>query len=687
MRKILKSYIILFLILFFGLQSFATNNSLPSKYKKWLNLVSYIITPQEKNVFLMLKNNRERDTFIKLFWKQRDPTPGTPENEFKEEHIKRFNYANKYFKYQSTKPGWKTDMGRIYIILGPPVSREKIDSFGLYPMEVWYYYGDTNKGLPPYFRIVFFKKYGGGEFQIYDPAIDGPDSLLIRSTKTLNIDPFDYPTLYDKISELSPSAAEPAISLIPGDIPFNYQPSPFNSILISNVLESAKKNIKTNYARDFLNFKGVVKVEYAMNYVEAKNRVEVFKDFETGMNFVHFIIYPKRISVDYSKDKDKYYFSYRLTVSLNKNGKMIYQYSKIFPFYFDEEELKTKVAKGFVIEDMFPIVPGKFKLTVLIQNSVKKEFSYFEKEIKIKSEKYNLPILYGPIISYKIDKENTFLYHPYKINNYNISIDPKNMFSPTNDLKLFFCLDNSNYTKNINVKMMIKNKLGYNKFFKQDSFSFNKKSKCFIRTIKNPGPGSYIARISLYSTDNIPFTNKETYFTISPINTIIHPTLAYKTIKKENIFIYYQSIGSQFLKIGNTEKAFEAYSKAYSLKKDFIILNKEFAELLLSLKKYKKAMEVIENINTPQNKFDYYFLRGKLFFNKKQYHNALNNFLKANNLYDSDYSLINYIALCYYNLKEYDKAIKAFKASYLLNKNQNNIKRIIERIKKMKDNK
>jgi len=67
---------------------------LPPQYRDWLKLVSYIIQPEEQDVFLQLANDRERDIFIQTFWKQRDPTPGTPVNEYREEHIKRFDYAN-----------------------------------------------------------------------------------------------------------------------------------------------------------------------------------------------------------------------------------------------------------------------------------------------------------------------------------------------------------------------------------------------------------------------------------------------------------------------------------------------------------------------------------------------------------------------------------------------------------------
>jgi len=90
-----------------------------SPYRKWLNEdVAYIITDQERAAFKNLPTNDEREKFIEQFWLVRDPTPGTPENEFKQEHYRRIAYANEHFS--SSIPGWKTDRGRIYIIYGPP---------------------------------------------------------------------------------------------------------------------------------------------------------------------------------------------------------------------------------------------------------------------------------------------------------------------------------------------------------------------------------------------------------------------------------------------------------------------------------------------------------------------------------------------------------------------------------------
>ena len=68
---------------------------LEGPWKKWLNEdVTYIITDEERQAFKRLQTDEEREQFVENFWKRRDPTPDTEENEYKEELYRRIAYAN-----------------------------------------------------------------------------------------------------------------------------------------------------------------------------------------------------------------------------------------------------------------------------------------------------------------------------------------------------------------------------------------------------------------------------------------------------------------------------------------------------------------------------------------------------------------------------------------------------------------
>jgi len=130
----------------------ALRQELKGPYKTWLNEeVPYIITDDERKAFMSLANDEEREAFIENFWLRRNPNPDSPENEFREEHYRRIQYANDH--YAAGKPGWKTDRGHIYIAFGAADSIDSHPSGGMYerpmeegggetstfPFEVWHY--------------------------------------------------------------------------------------------------------------------------------------------------------------------------------------------------------------------------------------------------------------------------------------------------------------------------------------------------------------------------------------------------------------------------------------------------------------------------------------------------------------------------------------------------------------------
>src|SRR5262252_10016629 len=109
---------------------------LSREHRKWLDEdVRWIITDDERKAFMQLSNDEERDKFIEAFWDRRNPNPDSEDNEFKDEHYRRIEYANEHFP--AGIPGWKTDRGRIYIVFGPPDEIESHPSGGTYerPME------------------------------------------------------------------------------------------------------------------------------------------------------------------------------------------------------------------------------------------------------------------------------------------------------------------------------------------------------------------------------------------------------------------------------------------------------------------------------------------------------------------------------------------------------------------------
>src|SRR5262249_10636348 len=113
-----------FLLVLVVLPGFCSSTKLPPKYSEWLKKdVAYIISSEERDTFRNLTSDEAREKFIEHFWEIRNPTPGAPSNPYREEHYERLQYASDHFGKHGD--GWNTDMGRIYITLGPPAQKAR----------------------------------------------------------------------------------------------------------------------------------------------------------------------------------------------------------------------------------------------------------------------------------------------------------------------------------------------------------------------------------------------------------------------------------------------------------------------------------------------------------------------------------------------------------------------------------
>ena len=126
-----------------------------------IDQVRYIARDSEMDSLKSAKTPEEKQKLFLEFWKRRDPNPNTPRNERMEEYYTRVEYANRHFSRY--REGWRTDMGLVYILLGPPsnVERHPFES-DTKPYEVWSYY-DLNQAF------VFVDENGFGDYRLVTP--------------------------------------------------------------------------------------------------------------------------------------------------------------------------------------------------------------------------------------------------------------------------------------------------------------------------------------------------------------------------------------------------------------------------------------------------------------------------------------------------------------------------------------
>lgn len=132
----------------------------------------YIADREETRTWKKLNLEGKRE-YIKEFWASRDPSPGTPENEFKTEYFGRLQLVNQMFR-GTFREGWKSDRGRVMLLYGRPDEIERFPgSSDMKEYHYWDYYS-IQGGV----QFVFVDKRGMHDLElvhstargeIYDP--------------------------------------------------------------------------------------------------------------------------------------------------------------------------------------------------------------------------------------------------------------------------------------------------------------------------------------------------------------------------------------------------------------------------------------------------------------------------------------------------------------------------------------
>ena len=126
-----------------------------------IDQLEYIAKDNEMSDLKSATTLAEKQQKFLDFWKRRSTNPNAPRNEKMSLYYSRVDYANKHFtRYRE---GWRTDMGLVFILLGPPSNVERYPfQIDEKPEEVWQYY-DLN------YQFVFRDENGFGDYRLLTP--------------------------------------------------------------------------------------------------------------------------------------------------------------------------------------------------------------------------------------------------------------------------------------------------------------------------------------------------------------------------------------------------------------------------------------------------------------------------------------------------------------------------------------
>ncbi len=678
--KILIPIVIVFSLLFFlkGVSFGKEKVKLEYKYKKFIQEVSPIITPTEKKIFYKLKTNKERDEFIKLFWKQRDPTPLTPENEFKEEYYKRLEYVNRIFGSEEGKPGWATERGKFYLLLGPPKTIDRYDGMGrLYPTEVWFYSISPKYGVPANFNLVFYKPDWSNEYLLYSPNQDGPAALIGGYSGDKN----DYYTAYQYIKAWAPGLAPMTISLIPTEKANEISTPPLSNItLIANIKNIPRKQIDEDYIRRYYELRPKVEIDYSLRYVKSKFIIFYSIEQNKKIGFVHMLLQPQRFSIE--RYNDRFYTKLGIIIKIydKKSGREIISFNKDQFLEFNKRQIFELKRRKVNLGLKFPIIFDKeLKILVFIKNYASQEYFVLERDLNIPDPQRKSFIIDG-IVAFRYRKANTLnLKRPFQVEDIIITPSIGNEFYSGDSPYLILGVNSSN--KGVD-KVLVS--------------IFDSKGKALIgKEIKNVKENelSYlIINLSQYIKDfgfhkvkvellrgDISIDVKDFQPLLSPLKSPLKPFMIFPQFKELNIKDIYYYLALQYFKLKENKSAEKYVNNILLLDSGYLKAKLLKVEIFYSKGEIKKGLDLLntlENINSDK----YVFL--KFFGNYKKGNNkeALKlgeillkrGYLKVN--------FLNDLGTLYYLVGNKKKALEIFNKSLNINPSQKNIKEMVEKI-------
>lgn len=359
---------------------------LNAAHKQFLEDTHWIISDYEKNAFVSLQSDEERDGFIEAFWVNRDPTPGTEKNEFKDEHYVRLAYVKIHFSRESNLPGWQTDRGRTYILLGKPrFIRREGNPFEFTPLELWHYTGLTDYGLPGSIYLIFYQKNSIGSYRLYSPIADGIQSLYLPQSSHRNqtdAQVFDYMR-----RNFDPEIAHATLSAIPTE---SGDPSDLSRSITTEIIQAKIQNArnydlkKRDYVDAFVHDRPTVQVTYSVGGDGVYDGVYWFQA-QNGDFYLNYVIEYRPDKLDMGQFEE-YYTSLTLDGQIttpDPNKIEVDEISGSHEIKLSNEQFKKVQAYPFQYQGVKPLVPGKYGLTLIITNNVSRRGITFSNELDI----------------------------------------------------------------------------------------------------------------------------------------------------------------------------------------------------------------------------------------------------------------------------------------------------------------
>ncbi|GMR23163.1 MAG: hypothetical protein BMS9Abin37_1569 [Acidobacteriota bacterium] len=669
---------------------------LSEKYRDWLEKdVVYIIADKEREAFLNLEFEKERDAFIAAFWRRRDPDPVTPVNEFKQEHYRRLEFVNKYFSRESAVPGWMTDRGKIYIILGEPRDREDFTAVPmLYPTEVWFYEQDREKALPP-LNLLFWQEYAVGPYRLFNHFLDDPEDLM--PAQPMNREN-SRAEAYINLQEINPSLAHAAITMradqgaAAGIVQPDRAGLDFQGLL-SDIYVSPFRRVDTRYVDEADAAKGLVESDYLFNYVPSSGMANVLPG-PGGTSFVHYTIEIEARHMTLANDPDKriYYTSFELRgeVTTADEGTVVYSFTKKPYVQLTEAQFRDVGYRAFAYRDMFPLTEGAFRMRVVLQNQARSEYTIFESDLAVPARSETDPFLGPPVPLYGMarmkgpDRDAPEPYRTYQIGAVSLDPNAKRTVAIGNYLMALVPVENVPPGSTLEASVHVRDPAGAGDVVTEQRYNLDLYQRpVVIRLPLGDAPGGrYRLNVELVDDGGKSLGTEGVDFDISPRAEIHRPWVARESIDGKNEGLVSAMLAAQAMRLGRTDQGRALGERALRVDPNSVPARLLLGRLHLDEGRFQDAVRLLEpaRAQAPQNP-EVLLALGDAHLQGKHFRRAVELFETAAAVRRPDAALLNALGFSLRELGETERAIGYLESSLELSPDQPKTRALLQELR------
>jgi GWxTD domain-containing protein len=683
-------------------------DKLPEPYRKWLREeVTYIISAVERETFLSLSTDAERNSFMDVFWRKRDQNPSTPQNEYKTEHYERLAYANEFFGRDTFRPGWQTDRGRLYILLGKPNTRRPLESSDqIYPAELWFYNDPNLKyaGLPPFFHLLFFRRQGSGEFELYSPLTDGPRALLSGFQPPVSDFRDDVEQAYNKLYAIDVELAQASLSFRTdeGDTA-QFQNPAFGTLeLLDDIARLPYDRLDTSYAERLDFERGNVESDYLFTYVPSFGLARVLPG-PGRAHYLHWVVELDAENVGFVKDEERgsydavFIASLELVPAGDENRLVIDQRRESFTS-LTEAQAKSSLQLPFAYSGMTPIVPGAYETRVILRNRACpsrdesdcfKSYTLFAASLDVPEWQDDSPELSDLLLAYGTEiLEGEPLYRPFRFGSVEVLPNPRAVYAIGDDLVVALAFRNAPAGARFRFQITGGESEPRTWVEKEvDAATLGDGPLVQQISLRDFEGGNYELGAALLDASGSELARKHAAFVVSPRTAIARPGVrgAIAPPRPEVPGIVSMMLGEQYLGLDRKDEARAVLSRAIAENPQLGPARELLANLLLESGEIDAVFTVLDPLvrNVPgwTERFEVVSVLGQAYFEKRDYAKSVELLEKAITLRRGDSRLLNALAFSHHELGNDARAVEILERSLLLDPNQAEMKELLDRIK------